>query len=79
MTDETYSEAVRNIISDTCGIPASSIEDSRNLSELGLDSIQAIEIISRIEAELGVKVALQDVYPDLSILHLTEAIKATKG
>jgi len=78
MADETYSEVLRNIISEICGIPASEIENSRDLFELGFDSIRVMEMVVRIREELDVEIFVQDLYVSPCVDGLTEVIRDKK-
>ena len=78
MADEPYSEVVRNIISELLGIPASEIQNSTDLFELGFDSIRAMEMVFRIREELGVEMSAEDLYTSPCVNGLTEVIRVKK-
>ena len=66
----------RRILSQVCGIPASQIsDDSRIGDDLGLDSLGRVELLSAIEAELGLYVDEQDVGSGMSVADLEQLLQ----
>jgi len=77
MTDPTYVEIVRNIISEVLRIPVSQIEDDSDLFSLGLDSILVIQIVARMN-QLGLKITPRDLFVFPSVAGLTAVIRDKK-
>jgi acyl carrier protein len=59
------SEALRDSIVRTCGVPAEAVVPSATLEELGVDSLAAAEIITDVEIRTGVELPM-DVLRSLS-------------
>src|SRR5262249_5070213 len=53
---------------------AEPIDAARPLRELGLDSLMSVRLVNRLEAALGIKVAVADVVPGPSIDQLVQQL-----
>lgn len=58
---------VINAISTSVGIPAESITADRSLDDLGLNSILAVQLFSKLQKELGVEADLNEIAPNSTI------------
>jgi len=65
----------RRILSEVCGIPAEKLDDdSRIGDDLGLDSLGRVELLSAIEAELGLYVDEQEVGSETTVADLEQLV-----
>ncbi|MEA2563442.1 MAG: hypothetical protein QOH06_4946 [Acidobacteriota bacterium] len=69
--DEGEQEPIRVIASQALGLPVALVDPDRPLTELGLDSLSAVELKGGIEAALGVSVSLADLMEGASLRSLT--------
>jgi len=80
VTVEPFSSTVevsdtRTILSEVCGIPAVKLDDdSRIGDDLGLDSLGRVELLSAIEAELGLYIDEQEVGSETSVANLEQLV-----
>lgn len=58
---------VINAVSTAAGIPAASITADRSLDDLGLNSIMAVQLFSKLQKELGVEADLNGISPNSTI------------
>ena len=59
MMSSTF-ETVANIISETCDIPRDTIKpESHAINDLGIDSLDFLDIVFAIDKEFGIKVPLE--------------------
>lgn len=68
--------SLRNTFTDFCGMPADKISRSKNIFQLGLDSINAIQL-ARVLREAGHKISGQDVLDYPTIADLASYIEMT--
>jgi long-chain acyl-CoA synthetase len=65
----------RRILSEVCGIPAEKLDnDSRIGDDLGLDSLGRVELLSAIEAELGLYIDEQEVGSETTVADLEQLV-----
>ena len=68
-------EVVKEIISDYLTIDASDIRDDDHLiNDLGLDSLDSIEMILKLEEELGVELSDEELETVKTVEALTDAL-----
>ena len=65
---------LREAIGKVVGAPAAKIALDRPLSELGMDSLMAIELTNRLEADLGLAVSTGTVLGGQNVSRLAEAL-----
>ena len=56
----TTQERLRNLISEQCGIKAGEISLDATLKELGLDSLESVELVMEIEQEFKLEIPDED-------------------
>ena len=57
MTDQQISETIKKILADEFEVDAASVTDETNLfTDLDLDSIDAVDLVVRLQQETGKKV-----------------------
>jgi acyl carrier protein len=69
-------DRVAAIVARVLEAPAGRLDRRRPLTDLGLDSLMAVEVTTAIERELGVAVSLADVLEGLSIGALADVVAA---
>jgi len=69
--DEGEQEPLRDIAAQALGLPVELVDPDRPLTELGLDSLSAVELKGGIEAALGVSVPLADLLEGASLRSLS--------
>lgn len=52
---------VRQIVADVLEVPADEIAEDKSLEDLGADSLMVIEIVSRFERRLGIRIAQEEM------------------
>jgi acyl carrier protein len=77
MSDDTLREEIRSIIAEITEQETSAIADDTLLRDLGVDSMQAIEIITDIEKRYKIKIA-ESEYRNISTLSNVTAFLKTK-
>ena len=70
--------AIKKVLSQVSGVPESDIQPASNLYHLGLDSISAIKVASRLRQE-GVDVTTRDVVRADNIRHLISIAEDTEA
>lgn len=81
--NETIEQQIFAIIGNHCGEGAAPVQPTSSLSDLGIDSLEAIEIIFDIEEHFNV--TLPDRNPDFDtgtvqgLVHAVEAVLAGKA
>jgi len=66
---------MRRILSEVCSIPVEKLDnDSRIGDDLGLDSLGKVELLSAIEAELGLYIDEQEVGSETSVADLEQLV-----
>jgi acyl carrier protein len=70
---------VAAIVGRVLQAPPGRIDRGRRLTDLGLDSLMAVEVTTAVERELGVAVSLADVLEGLSVGGLAERVLARDG
>ncbi|QJB30456.1 acyl carrier protein [Chitinophaga oryzae] len=53
---------VINVISSSAGIPQESITADRSLDDLGLNSIMAVQLCSKLQQQFGVEAAPEEIF-----------------
>ena len=60
-------DTVANIIAETCDIPRENIKpDSHALDDLGIDSLDFLDIVFAIDKEFGIKIPLEQWTQDVN-------------
>ncbi|GAB2761782.1 acyl carrier protein [Streptomyces bullii] len=52
---------VREIVADVLEVPADELVEDKSLEDLGADSLMAIEIFSRFERQLGIRIPQEEL------------------
>ncbi|CAL9362086.1 Acyl carrier protein [Streptomyces sp. enrichment culture] len=52
---------VREIVADVLEVPADELVEDKSLEDLGADSLMAIEIFSRFERQLGIRIPQEEM------------------
>ncbi len=68
---------VAAIVARVLQAPPARLDRARPLTDLGIDSLMAVEVTTAVERELGVAVSLADVLEGLSIAGLAERVLAS--
>jgi len=61
-------EKIAEVIADHTGGDASEITESTTFEELGVDSLDIVEMVMRFEEELGVELELEDKFDTVGAL-----------
>lgn len=75
----TTREIVTAAIAATLGLVPSGIADNQTLSDLGADSLEAVEICMEVELALGTTTVLDDAFstdPEPTVAQIVAAIDA---
>jgi acyl carrier protein len=67
---------IRETAARVLGMPASKIDPSRPLNEIGLDSLMSIELVNRIEEGLGMKFPIEKLVGGPNIITLAKILSA---
>jgi acyl carrier protein len=67
-------ESLRALIAEIIEVDPSQVEDTRSLKDLGVDSMQAIEIISDIERRYQIKIPEGDFKRVTNLESVTELL-----
>lgn len=77
-TDEDYVEILHNIVADSQKIPVDEISTNETFTDLGLDSINLVEMVRTINHELSLTLEVSDIYEHSTIKELAAYIKKCK-
>ncbi|OGG07164.1 hypothetical protein A2872_04005 [Candidatus Gottesmanbacteria bacterium RIFCSPHIGHO2_01_FULL_42_12] len=81
VTNTTISseDTLKNILSKVCKIPGSSITDNSNLvTDLKLDSLKRVELVSLIEEEMGVELIEEDIDNETTLKNIKQQVSSHK-
>jgi acyl transferase domain-containing protein/NADPH:quinone reductase-like Zn-dependent oxidoreductase/NAD(P)-dependent dehydrogenase (short-subunit alcohol dehydrogenase family)/acyl carrier protein len=68
---ELFAEMLKQEISEILRIPASKLDSSRPLQELGLDSLMSVELVVAVEERFGIRLPVMELSETSSIAKLT--------
>ena len=71
---ELFAEMLKQEISEILRIPASKLDSSRPLQELGLDSLMSVELVVAVEERFGIRLPVMELSETSSIAKLTVRI-----
>ncbi|MFE9680387.1 acyl carrier protein [Streptomyces sp. NPDC002701] len=74
----TYERLVE-ILTRLHDIPADRLRPAATLGELDIDSLTTVEISIRVERDLGVPVADDELQPDLTLAELADLIESRRA
>ncbi len=66
-------------IADVLRVSARRLSQTRPLKEIGLDSLMAVELMSRIDSKLGMSLPVRHLSADATVLTLTDAALSQMG
>lgn len=72
-----YFNAIANVISDRTGYDISTIKPESTFTELGIDSLDTVELLMNLEDELGIEIELDQ--PVATVGELDQFIQSKKG
>ena len=72
-----YFNAIANVISDRTGCDISTIKPESTFTELGIDSLDTVELLMNLEDELGIEIELYQ--PVATVGDLDAFIQSRKG
>ena len=72
-----YFDAIAKVISDRTGCALSAIKPESTFSELGIDSLDTVELLMNLEDELGIEIELDQ--PVATVEDLDKVIQSIKG
>lgn len=72
-----YFNAIANVISDRTGCDISTIKPESTFTELGIDSLDTVELLMNLEDELGIEIELDQ--PVATVGELDQFIQSKKG
>lgn len=61
-------KTVATMIADHTGSDVASISEGTSFEELGIDSLDIVEMVMKVEEELGVELELQEKYETIGAL-----------
>ncbi|MNF85732.1 acyl carrier protein [compost metagenome] len=71
---ELFAEMLKQEISEILRIPASKLDSTRPLQELGLDSLMSVELVVAVEERFGIRLPVMELSETSSIAKLTVRI-----
>ena len=75
----TTLEKIKNIVAEYCDIQPEKINDNANfVDDLGLDSLDSIELVMKVEEEFGVEVDDESMSHVKTVEQLADAIDKRK-
>jgi thioesterase domain-containing protein/acyl carrier protein len=74
--EQALESYLRSQIGDVLHLDSEALQVHRDLTELGLDSLMAMEIIRRMEADLDIRVYPREIFEQPSIRALTDHLSA---
>ena len=72
-----YFDAIAKLVSERTGCDVSSIKPESRLSELGIDSLDTVELLMSLEEEIGIEIELDQNVETID--DLDKFIQSKKG
>ena len=72
-----YFDSIAKVISDRTGCDAASVKPESTFTELGIDSLDTVELLMNLEDELGIEIELDR--PVVTVDDLDKFIQSKKG
>mgnify|MGYP002508946752 CR=1 FL=1 len=58
----TYFDAIAKIVSERTGCDVSAVKPESKFSELGIDSLDTVELLMSLEDEIGIEIELDQIH-----------------
>ncbi|WP_049906773.1 MULTISPECIES: acyl carrier protein [Shuttleworthella] len=72
-----YFDVIAKVVADRIGVDPSTIKPESTFADLGIDSLDTVDLLMSLEDELGVEIDLEE--PVATIADLDKFIQSKKG
>lgn len=72
-----YFDVIAEVVADRIGVDPSTIKPESTFADLGIDSLDTVDLLMSLEDELGVEIDLEE--PVATIADLDKFIQSKKG
>ena len=72
-----YFDVIAKVVADRIGVDLSTIKPESTFADLGIDSLDTVDLLMSLEDELGVEIDLEE--PVATIADLDKFIQSKKG
>ena len=72
-----YFDVIAKVVADRIGVDPSTIKPESTFADLGIDSLDTVDLLMSLEDELGVEIDLEE--PVATIADLDKFIRSKKG